>query len=126
MPHGTLRQGSRKRLVVPQRVRIMVAFNIVEAAMEQVIKERAEAAEKPSKQPRLKKSDAAGGVQEAGDKIAVTRESSQPKWKSTSADGGQEASRGKKPEGKLMFVVAIIQANNLTSKTKPSDVEAMY
>ena len=25
-----------------------------------------------------------------------------------------------------MLIVAILQANNLTSKTKPSDVEAMY
>ena len=34
--------------------------------------------------------------------------------------------RGKKPKGKLTLATTIFQANNLTSKTKPSDVEAMY
>ena len=65
-------------------------------------------------------------MQEVGNKTAVTGESSQIKQKSTSANGGQEASRGKKPEGKLTLVAAIVQANNLTLKTKLSDVEAMY
>ena len=104
---------------------VLVAFGTVEAARDQVIKERAEAAAKPTKQPRLKKSNAATGVQEASDKIAVTGESSRPKRKSGSAGGGQ-GSRGKKPEGKLTLVVAIVQANNLTAKTKPANVEAMY
>ena len=45
--------------------------------------------------------------------------------KSTSASGGQ-GSKGKKPEGKLTLAAAIVQANNLTTKTKPADVEAMY
>ena len=84
----------------------------MEATRDQVIKERAEAAAKPTKRPRLKKSDAAIGVQEAGDVIAVTRESSQPKRKSGSASGGQ-GSRGKKPEGKLILAATIVQANNL-------------
>ena len=104
---------------------VLVAFGTVEAARDQVIKERAEAAAKPTKRPRLKKSDAATGVQEAGDERAVTRESSRPKRKSRSASGGQ-GSRGKKPEGKLTLAAAIVQANNLTTKTKPTDVEAMY
>ena len=65
-------------------------------------------------------------MQEAGDETAVTGASSRPKQKSTSANGGREASKGKKPEGKLTLAAAIVQANNLTSKTKPSDVEAMY
>ena len=97
----------------------------MEAARDQVIKERAEAAAKPTKRPRLKKSDAATAVQEAGDKTAVTWESSWPKRKSRSASGGQ-GSRGKKPEKKLTLAAAIVQANNLTAKTKPVDVEAMY
>ena len=104
---------------------ILVAFGTVEAARNQVIKERAEAAAKPTKQPDLKKSDAATAVLEAGDETAVTRESSWPKRKSGSAKGGQ-GSRGKKPEGKLTLAAAIVQANNLTAKTKPADVEAMY
>ena len=104
---------------------VLVAFGIVEAARDQVIKERAEAAAKPTKRPRVKKSDAATGVQEAGDETAVTRESSRPKRKSASAGGGQ-GSRGKKPEGKLTLAAAIVQANNLTAKTKQADVEAMY
>ena len=103
----------------------MVAFGTVEAARDQVIKERAEAVAKPTKRPRLKKSDAATGVQEAGDERAVTGESSRPKRKSGSAGGGQ-GSRGKKPEGKLTLAAAIAQANNLTAKTKPTDIEAMY
>ena len=104
---------------------VLVAFGTVEAAREQVIKERAEAPAKPTKRPRLKKSDAATGVQEAGDKIAVTGVSSRPKRKSGSTNG-EQGSRGKKPEGKLMLAAAIVQANNLTAKTKPTDVEAMY
>ena len=104
---------------------VLVAFSTVEVARDQVIKERAEAAAKPTKRPRLKKSDAITAVQEAGDETTVTGESSRPRRKSGSAGGGQ-GSRGKKPEGKLTLVAAIVQANNLTAKTKPADVEAMY
>ena len=105
---------------------IIVAFTTVEATMDQVNKERAEVAAKPSKRPRVKKSDAAAEGHEVGDETAVTRESSKPKRKSTNASGEQEASRAKKAEEKLTLVAAILQANNLTSKTKPFDVEAMY
>ena len=104
---------------------VLVAFGTVEAAKDQVIKEQAKATAKPTKRPRLKKSDAATGVQEVGNEIAVTEESSRPKRKSRSASGGQ-GSRGKKPEGKLTLAAAIVQANNLTAKMKPIDVEAMY
>ena len=104
---------------------VLVAFGTVEVARDQVIKERVEAAAKPTKRPRLKKSDAATAVQEAGDETAVTRESSRPKRKSASAGGGQ-GSRGKKGEGKLTLAAVIVQANNLTAKTKQADVEAMY
>ena len=104
---------------------VLVAFGTVEAARDQVIKERAEAVAKPTKRPRLKKSDTATAVQEAGDETAVTGESSWPKRKSASVGGGQE-SRDKKPEGKLTLAAAIVQANNLTAKTKQADVEAMY
>ena len=104
---------------------VLVAFRTVEVARDQAIKERAEAAAKPTKRPRVKKSDALTDVQEAGDEIAVTGESSRPRRKSGSAGGGQ-GSRGKKPEGKLTLAAAIVQANNLTAKTKPADVEAMY
>ena len=105
---------------------VMVAFNTVKAVIEQVMKECAEAAAQPTKRPCLKKSNTAAGVQEAGNDTDITGESSWPKQKSTSASGGQEASRGKKPEGKLTLATAIVQANNFTSKTKPSNVEAMY
>ena len=64
-------------------------------------------------------------MQEASNKTAVTKESSWPKRKSGSASRKQ-GSRGKKPEGKLTLAAAIVQANNLTAKTKPADVEAMY
>ena len=104
---------------------VLVAFSTMEVARDQVIKERAEAAAKPTKQARVKKSDSVTGVQEAGDETAVTGESSRPRRKSGSAGGGQ-GSRGKKPEGKLTLAAAIVQANILTAKTKPADVEAMY
>ena len=105
---------------------VIVAFTTMEATMEQVNKEHAEAAAKPSKQPRTKKSDAATGRHEVGNEIAVIGESSRPKRKSTSASGEREASRAKKSEEKLALAAALLQANNLTSKTKPSDGEAMY
>ena len=94
--------------------------------MEQVNKECAKAAAKRTKKTRGKKSDAAGGGHEIGDKTAATGESSCPKYKSTSASGEREASRAKKGDEKLMLVAAILQANNLTAKMKPADVEAMY
>ena len=94
--------------------------------MEQVNKERAEAAAKPSKMPCGKKSDAASGGHEIGDKTATTGESSRPKRKSTSTSGEREALRAKKGDGKLTLAAVILQANNLTAKTKPTDVEAMY
>ena len=65
-------------------------------------------------------------MQENEDKTTATGESSRPKLKSTSTSGKREVSKGKKPQDKLTFMVAILQANNLTSKTKPSDVKAMY
>ena len=64
-------------------------------------------------------------MQEGGDETAITGESSRPKRKSESAKGGQ-GSRGKKPDGKLTLAATIVQANNLTAKMKPADVEAMY
>ena len=67
--------------------------------MEQVNKECIRAASKPNKRARFKKSDAAVGAQEIGDKTTAIRESSRPKRKSTSATGEREASKGKKPEG---------------------------
>ena len=94
--------------------------------MEQVNKERAEAAAKPSKRPRAKRSNAAGRGHEIGDETAATRESSRPKKKSTSASSEREASRAKKRDGKLTLAAAILQANNLIAKTKPADVDAMY
>ena len=105
---------------------IIVVFKTVNAAMEQVNKELSEVVAKPSKRSRMKKKDTPMGAQEIGDKIAIIGESSRPKRKSISASGEREASKGKKREGKLTLAVAIVQANNLTSKTKLFDVEAMY
>ena len=67
---------------------VLVAFSTVEVARDQVIKERAKAAAKPTKRPRVKKSDAVTSVQEAGNETAVTRESSRPRKKSRSAGRG--------------------------------------
>ena len=75
---------------------------------------------------RTKKSDAAGGALEIADETAAMEESSRPKRKSTSGGGEREASRAKKSDRKLSLAAAILQANNLTSKTKLSEVEAMY
>ena len=105
---------------------VIVAFTTVEVSMEQVNKEHAKAAAKPSKQPRAKKSNAAAGGHEIGDETAVIGESSRPKRKSTSANGEREASRMKKGDGKLILEAAILQANNLTAKTKLANVEAKY
>ena len=105
---------------------VFVAFSSVEATMEQVNKERAEAAAKPNKKSRGKKSNADGGGHEIGDETAPIGESSHPKRKSTSASGEREASRAKKGDGKLTLAAVILQANNLIAKTKPADVEAMY
>ena len=106
--------------------KVLVAFSSVEASMEQVNKECADVAAKPSRKSRGKKSDAVGGGHEIGDETAATGESSRPKCKSTSANGEREASRAKKGDGKLTLAAAILQANNLTAKTNPTDVEAMY
>ena len=105
---------------------VIYAYTTVEAAMEQVNKERLQAASKPSKCARTKKSDATGGVLEIADETAAMGESSRPKKKRTSGRGEREVSRAKKSDGKLSLAVAIFQANNLTSKTKASEVEAMY
>ena len=94
--------------------------------MEQVNKERTEAAAKPSKKPRGKKSDAAGKGHEIGDETAATGESSHSKHRNTSTSSERDASRAKKGDGKLTLTATILQANNLTAKTKPVDVEAMY
>ena len=105
---------------------VIYAYTTVEAAMEQVNKKCLQAASKPNKRARTKKSDAAGGVLEIVDETAATGESSRPKRKSTSNREKREASRAKKSDGKLSLAMPILQANNITSKTKPSEVEAMY
>ena len=105
---------------------VVYAYTTVEAAMEQVNKERLQAASKPNKRARTKKSDAVGGALEIADETTAMGESSRPKRKNTAGGGEREASRAKKSDGKLSFAAAILQANNLTSKTKPSEVEAMY
>ena len=105
---------------------VIIAFSSVEASMEQVNKECAEAPTKPSKRPRAKKSDGGGGGHEIGDETTAIGESSRPKRKSTSASDERDALRTKKRDRKLTLAVAILQANNLTAKTKPTDVEAMY
>ena len=87
---------------------VIVAFSSVEASMERVNKERAEAAAKPSKKPRGKKSDALGRGHEIGDETAATGESSRPKRKSTSASGERDAWRAKKGDGKLSLAAAIL------------------
>ena len=87
---------------------VIVAFTTVEASMDQVNKERAEAAAKPSKKPRARKSNAVGRGHEIGDETTATGESSRPKRKSTSASGEREPSRAKKGDGKLTLAAAIL------------------
>ena len=94
--------------------------------MEQVNKERLQAASKPNKRVRTKESDAVGMAHKIADEAVAMGESSRPKRKSTSGGKEREASRAKKSNGKLSLATAILQANNLTSKTKPLEVEAMY
>ena len=67
-------------------------------------------------------------MQETRDDIAATRKSSKPKnkRKSSSAGGEREGFRGKKFDGKISLVAAILEANNLTLKTKLADMEAMF
>ena len=105
---------------------VVYAYTIVEATIEQVNKKRLQATSKPNKRARTKKSDAAGVAHKIADETTATGESSMPKQKSMSSRGEREASRAKKSNEKLSLAVAILQANNLTSKTKPSEVEAMY
>ena len=105
---------------------VVYAYTTVEAAMEQVNKKHLQAVSKPNKRARTKKSDATGGALEIADKTAATGESSRPKRKSTAGGGEREGSRAKNSNGKLSLATAILQANNLISKTKPSKVEAMY
>ena len=105
---------------------VIYTYTTVEAAMEQVNKEHLQAVSKPSKRARTKKSDAAGRALKIADEKAATRESSRPKRKSMSGGGEREAFRAKKSDGKLSLAAAILQANNLTFKTKPLEVEAMY
>ena len=76
----------------------LVAYTIVEAAMEQVNKERLEAASKPTKRAKTKKSDTAVGAHETGDETTAIRESSRPRQKSSSGGGEREASRAKKSD----------------------------
>ena len=87
---------------------VIVAFSSVEASMEQVNKERAEAAAKPSKKPSGKKRDATSGGHEIGDETAAIGESSRLKRKSMSASSERDASRAKKGDGKLTLVAAIL------------------
>ena len=94
--------------------------------MDQVNKECLQAASKPNKHARTMKSDATGAAHEIADKTTATGESSRPKQKSTSDKGEREASKAKKLDQKLSLAAAILQANNLTSKTKLSEVKAMY
>ena len=86
---------------------IIDAYTTMEAAMEHVNKERLEAALKPTKRVRTKKSDATVEVHETGDETAATGESSQPKQMSTSGEGEREASRAKKSDRKLSLAVVI-------------------
>ena len=105
---------------------IIDTYTIVEVAMEQVNKKHLEAPLKPTKLARTKKSDAAVGAHETRDKTIATGESSWPKKKSMSSEGELEASKAKKTDGKLSLAATILQENNLTLRTKQSEVEAIY
>ena len=87
---------------------VIIAFSSEEASMEQVNKECAEAATKPSEKPHGKKSNVAGGGHEIDDETAATGEFSHPKRKSTSASGERDAWRAKKGDRKLTLGAAIL------------------
>ena len=76
--------------------------------MDQVNKERLQAASKSNKHARTTKNNAAVEAHETGDETAAIGESLQPKQKSTNGGGEQEASRAKKSDGKLSLAMAIL------------------
>lgn len=90
-------------------------------------------AEKPKKRPRANKADAGAGTEENEDTVE-SEESSKKKGKrkaagsdaATSGGSGDRTPRSKKAPRKLTLAEAIVQANSLSSKSKPADVEAMY
>jgi hypothetical protein len=83
--------------------------------------------------PRAKKADAAVGTQET-DETVETEESSKKKRrrKAPKSDAmtfgalGEKIPKSRKAPKKLTLGEAILQANSLSSKSKPTEVEAMY
>ena len=65
-------------------------------------------------------------MQETPDVTAVIGKSSHRKMKSSSTREEHEAFRKKNLTKKISLAATILQANNLLSKTKPTDIVAMY
>ena len=91
--------------------------------------ERAKAAaQKPMKRPRNRKSNAPACTQETLYETIMTRESQDPRRRAVVLEESVKPLKLKKVTAKFPLGLAntILQANNLASKTKPADVEAMY
>jgi hypothetical protein len=113
---------------------MVFAFRDVNSQKMRVNRELKEkTAEKRPKRPRAKKADAEVGTQETNETVE-TEESSKKKGRrkapesdaTTSGASGEKTPKSKKAPKKLTLGEAILQANSLSSKSKPTEVEAMY
>jgi hypothetical protein len=113
---------------------VVFAFRDVNSQRMRVNRElKGKTTEKRPKRPRAKKADAAMGTQET-DETVETEESSKKKGRrkapesdaTTSGASGEKTPKSRKAPKKLTLAEAILQANSLSSKSKPTEVEAMY
>jgi hypothetical protein len=113
---------------------VVFAFRDVSSQKMRVNRElKGKTAEKRPKRPRAKKADAAVGTQET-DETVETEESSKKKGRrkapesdaTTSGASGEKTPKSRKAPKKLTLGEAILQANSLSSKSKPTEVEVMY
>jgi hypothetical protein len=113
---------------------VVFAFRDVNSQKMRVNRElKGKTAEKRPKRPRAKKADAAVRTQET-DETVETEESSKKKRRrkapesdaTTSGASGEKTPKSRKASKKLTLREAILQANSLSSKSKPTEVEAMY
>jgi hypothetical protein len=113
---------------------VVFAFRDVNLQKMQINRElKGKTAEKRAKRPRAKKADAAVRTQET-DETMEMEESSKKKGRkkapesdaTTSGASSEKTPKSKKAPKKLTLGEAILQANSLSSKSKPTEVEAMY
>jgi hypothetical protein len=113
---------------------VMFAFWDVNVQKMRVNRElKGKIVEKRAKRPRTKKADATVGTQET-DETMEREEFSKKKGRKkapesdamTSGASGEKTPKSKKAPKKLTLGEAILQENLLSSKSKPTEVEAMY